>query len=81
MWIAQTLLICSQKYGKINKRINKERVDMAMKQAYNALATSNEQRATSNEQRATSNEQRATSTTYTLNGRVNTASFRVQLNT
>jgi len=74
MWIAQTLLICSQKYGKINKRINKERVDMAMKQAYNALATSNEQRATSNEQRATS-------TTYTLNGRVNTASFRVQLNT
>jgi len=66
MWIAQTLLICSQKYGKINKRINKERVDMAMKQAYNALATSNEQRATSNEQRATSNEQRATSNEHNL---------------
>jgi len=32
-----------------------------MERAYNALATSNEQRATSNEQRATSNEQRATS--------------------
>ena len=30
-----------------------------MRKAYNALATSNEQRATSNEQRATSNEQRA----------------------
>ena len=35
-----------------NIEIYKERLDRAMKRAYNALATSNEQRATSNEQRA-----------------------------